>query len=485
MTAAPWPQEIRRHTVRLVALVTLFGLVATGYVLWEKRRSEEQLLVIDGFHLASAFHSTAAREETRRILAHVREVLSGAARDDGPDAETDFNLVMSLNIVRDRIAAMRTLQDRFADPRFAFLTQKIEAEFAVIAREGSAFQSGGAAEPRMVGHLQALTTALSQTERLHVILYEELTAARDAQKNRGFVVFLAFILAVFLVGFFLVRKGLLSIEAIIAHQREAEAKLREAKAEAESASAAKSEFLASMSHELRTPLNSILGFSQLLGSTLLAKVAEKRRAEYAHDIHRSGEHLLALIEDILDLSKIEAGETTIMEGAFDVGELLDGACRMVEGLARRRSVVVERAWDARLPALYADRRRVMQIVVNLLSNAVKFNTAHGWVRLSAAAPDGALTITVSDSGIGIVAHEIPKVFEPFGQVRSSAHLAHEGTGLGLSLSKKLTELHGGTMMLESEVGVGTAVTVRFPPHRTVRRAARSRSLLPAGQIAAR
>lgn len=315
-------------------------------------------------------------------------------------------------------------------------------------------------------HLMSLMTTFNQLEQLHVIVYEERMAERDVQQDRGVVALFAFILVVFVVGYFSVRKGLRAIEEITAHQRDVKEKLRDAKAEAETANAAKSEFLAAMSHELRTPLNSVLGFSQLLGLAL-SPIAEKRRMEYARDIQKAGEHLLALVEDVLDLSRIEAGEVALAEIEFDVGEVLEDAARMVKSLAKKRAVTVDLNHNPNLPKMLADKRRVTQIVVNLLSNAVKFNHAGGHVQVFGwVGANNVLTISVSDSGIGIPPGEITRVFEPFVQVRSSVQVTHEGMGLGLSLSKKLAELHGGTVALVSKLGVGTTATVLFPPERT-------------------
>jgi signal transduction histidine kinase len=468
-----WPREIRRYTVLLILLVALFGLVTTGYVLLEKKRTEGLRLYIDGFHLASAFHCTAASEETRQIQAYV---LDSAARDAaGEDASgltpnPDFNLVVSLHLVGDRIEAMRRLQARFADLRTAFLTEKMAKAFDGIEREAATFQANRDVSLRITDDLEALMTSLNQLERLHVISYEELTAQHERQKNRGVIALFAFVLAVTLVGFLCVRKGLRAIEDIIAQQWSAEEKLREAKAEAETANAAKSEFLASMSHELRTPLNSVLGFSQILGSPQFSQVAEKRRMEYAQNIQKSGEHLLALVEDILDLSKIEAGEGRLVETEFDLDDVFNDANRMVQSLAKNKSVTIYFNRNTQSPKIFADKRRVTQIVVNLLSNAVKFNNTNGLVWVTASVnTGGALTIAVRDTGIGIPARDVRKVFEPFRQMRSSSHLAHEGTGLGLALSRKLAELHEGTIELESEVGVGTTVTVLFPRERVIHR----------------
>jgi len=468
-----WHREIRRYTVLLLALVTMFGVVTTGYVLWDKKSSEELLLVIDNFHLASAFHSAAARDETRRLLVHLH--WSPMAMAASPDSLTsnDFNVAVSVSLIQDRVDAVLALQDHFSDPRFASLIRKVGHDFVTIEKQISESQPASeSATPALASRLSALMIALNQLERMHVIVYEERMAERDAQKDRGVLALLAFIAVVFLIGSVSVRQGLRAIEAIISHQREVEERLREAKAEAESANAAKTEFLAAMSHELRTPLNSVLGFSQMLGSPMISPITERRRMEYARDIQRAGEHLLALVEDVLDLSKIEAGEVVLAETAFDVGEVLQDAVHIIQGLAEKRAVKVDLNLNPNLPMIFADKRRVTQIVVNLLSNAVKFNRAGGYVQLFGwVGARNVLAISVSDSGVGIPSADVSRVFEPFVQLRSSVRVSHEGTGLGLSLSKKLAELHSGSVALESKLGVGTTATVLFPPERTIQRSA--------------
>jgi len=245
-------------------------------------------------------------------------------------------------------------------------------------------------------------------------------------------------------------------------------KITEATRIAETANAAKSDFLAHMSHELRTPLNSIIGYSEMVREEVFGKIGVDKYLEYINDIHESGHHLLHLINDVLDLSKIEAGEFQIDEGEVDLSELLNSCLRIILGRKETKSVSVDYEPDDKLPHLWVDERLIKQVVLNLLSNAVKYNKVGGTVSLSASADDkGALSIVVTDTGIGIAAKNIPKVLEPFGQARTDSQLAHEGTGLGLSLSKQLAYLHGGTLEIESELERGTTVTVTFPPERTV------------------
>ena len=258
--------------------------------------------------------------------------------------------------------------------------------------------------------------------------------------------------------------------AELAHANErlgaANAQLRETQALAEAANRAKSEFLSNMSHELRTPLNAIIGFAEIIKDQAFGPVGLPRYAEYANDIHESGRSLLQLINDILDLSKVEAGKMELQKTFVDVADVLGRCMRVIKDRAAKSKVRLEMALDPTVPRLFADEGRIRQIALNLLSNAVKFTPAGGKVTLSASVdPQGAIAIAVTDTGIGMSAADIAVALERFGQAATPMSRAHEGTGLGLPLTKALSELHGGELTIVSAPGQGTTVTVTFPPQR--------------------
>jgi signal transduction histidine kinase len=229
----------------------------------------------------------------------------------------------------------------------------------------------------------------------------------------------------------------------------------------EAANRHKSEFLANMSHELRTPLNAIIGFSEVLLERMFGELNAKQ-AEYLEDIMVSGRHLLSLINDILDLSKIEAGRMELELTSFDLRAALDNALTLVRERAVRHRIALRMAVDPRLGQIVADERKVKQILLNLLSNALKFTPEGGQVTLGAELADGRVEISVSDTGIGIAAEDQEAIFEEFRQVGGDYARKREGTGLGLALARKFVELHGGRIWVQSELGRGSAFTCALP-----------------------
>jgi signal transduction histidine kinase len=229
----------------------------------------------------------------------------------------------------------------------------------------------------------------------------------------------------------------------------------------QAASRHKSEFLANMSHELRTPLNAIIGFSEVLLQRMFGELNPKQE-EYLKDILASGRHLLSLINDILDLSKIEAGRMELEPSAFDVPSTLEGCLALVRERAGQHGIALELDVGEGVDQLVADERKVRQVVLNLLSNAVKFTPEGGRIRLQGMRADRAVEISVTDTGVGIAAEEHEAVFEEFRQVGSDSARKSEGTGLGLALARKFVELHGGRIWLTSEIGKGSTFTFTIP-----------------------
>lgn len=263
---------------------------------------------------------------------------------------------------------------------------------------------------------------------------------------------------------------LIAVVQDITQRKEMERELRAAKSVAESASRAKSEFLAHMSHELRTPLNAILGFSQLMDQEIKGPLGAPEYRSYVRDIYDSGEHLLSLINDILDVSKLEAGRYELREESVDVAEVVERAFMLVRARAEESGISLSADLSAGAAALTADRRMILQILTNLLSNAVKFAPADArvLVRTSIDA-GGSYLIEVSDTGLGMSEDEIKVALTPFGRASNLSSRPKEGTGLGLPLAQSFARLHGGDLSIESEVGRGTTVSVRFPRARVTPR----------------
>ncbi len=238
-----------------------------------------------------------------------------------------------------------------------------------------------------------------------------------------------------------------------------------ARRRAEEANTAKSVFLANMSHELRTPLNAVLGFSEIIRDKLFGNDLA-RYSEYAADIHRSGAHLLNIVNDVLDVTRIEAGKFELREERVKLAAVVEGSLLAVEPQAAKGGITLRRTMPEAAAIIHGDETKLNQIVINLLSNAIKFTPAGGVVDLSVRADrDGSLIVAVRDTGIGMASHEIRDAVQLFRQVDSSLSRRYEGTGLGLPLAIQLTELHGGTLTVESEPGSGTLVTVHLPSER--------------------
>jgi two-component system cell cycle sensor histidine kinase PleC len=268
--------------------------------------------------------------------------------------------------------------------------------------------------------------------------------------------------------------GIVTGEALLRSKvklaQDRETRLQEALQAARASAKAKGDFLALMSHELRTPLNAIIGFSEILGAEMLGPLGNARYLEYAHDVHGAGRHLLALINDILDLSKAEAGRFELNEEEVVPSDLVGECVKLMRVRAQEAGLGLSAQLAPGLPNIMVDRLRTKQILINLLSNAVKFTPAGGKVEISASAgAAGEFILVVRDTGIGMAPESIPEALEPFRQISSPFARKVEGTGLGLSLVKSLTECHGGRLEIESALKQGTLVRVILPAERTIRK----------------
>jgi signal transduction histidine kinase len=228
-----------------------------------------------------------------------------------------------------------------------------------------------------------------------------------------------------------------------------------------------------MSHELRTPLNAVIGFSEIIANEILGPIGNSKYLEYANDLNASGQHLLQLINDILDLTKVSAGRLELADETIDVAELIDSCVRMTAHRASVHGLTLTQSVAADVHGVQGDERRLRQILLNLLSNSIKFTPSGGAVSIRAAIEQGQLMIEVRDTGIGIASEDMARALEPFGQVNNAYNRSGGGTGLGLPLTKKLVELHDGRFTIDSRPGKGTATQITLPPQRVIpaRRAA--------------
>ncbi|CAN0462544.1 unnamed protein product, partial [Discosporangium mesarthrocarpum] len=258
-------------------------------------------------------------------------------------------------------------------------------------------------------------------------------------------------------------RGALVILTDITEQHRSKKSLIQAMETAKIANKSKSEFLANMSHELRTPLNAIIGFSEIMQNEMFGEIGNEHYSEYARDIHESGMHLLYVINDILDLSKIEAGKLSAALAEVEISDAIEASVRLVRQTAADANVTVDTRLSVSLPVIQVDQRMLKQMLMNLLSNAIKFSPSGARIRISARQTDpDFVEIAVVDSGIGISARDLPRVLEPFVQADHPVLPRETGTGLGLPLTKSLAELHGGTFRLWSRIGMGTRAVLRLP-----------------------
>ena len=258
------------------------------------------------------------------------------------------------------------------------------------------------------------------------------------------------------------RAGVVAVSRDISERKAQEEALVRARDDAESANHAKTQFLANMSHELRTPLNAVIGFAEIIQREMFGALGDARYRDYAQHIHESGQHLLQVVNDILDMSKIEAGKYMIVREPFAVKKLIDVCCEVTRQEAEKKEIRLSVDAMPGLPELAADKRAVKQMLLNLISNAIKFTDQGGWVRISARIEGNSVALIVADNGIGIAEADLAKLGNPFVQADNSYDRQHDGAGLGLSVVKGLARLHGGDLSLASQLGEGTVATISLP-----------------------
>jgi two-component system cell cycle sensor histidine kinase PleC len=264
------------------------------------------------------------------------------------------------------------------------------------------------------------------------------------------------------------RKFVVELERSEGHAAELARKLNEEKLRAERSANSKSAFLANMSHELRTPLNAINGFSEILSEEMYGPLGDERYKGYAQDILASGQHLLDMINDILDMAKIEAGKMTVELQPIDLVDPVDAAVRMIRRKAEDKGIKMSLVANEGLPLVDADHRAIRQMILNLVSNAIKFTDEGGEIRVSIDQKGDQLRVAVKDNGIGIPEEALPRLAAPFEQVTETRDRNYEGTGLGLALTKSFAEMHGGKLVIASQEGKGTQVSFFLPISKTNR-----------------
>jgi signal transduction histidine kinase len=339
---------------------------------------------------------------------------------------------------------------------------------------------GGAKGFHAHGGQLVTSQALSAAPWRLVYLTDKGVLYRRAWMDSGIEIAGFVLLVLVIAAFEAARRSGRQLKAHVAELARATQHAQNAQREADAANRAKSQMLANVSHDLRTPLNAIIGFSDVMQRELLGPLGSPRYVGYSQDIKNSGEMLLKIVENLLDLSKVESGQHKLQEEVVDLGVLIEECRHLVEEEVARARIALQASLPRDLPAVRVDPQAIQRVVLNLMSNAIKFTRPGGTVTLSAwSEPEGRISIRVSDTGVGIAEEDQAHLFQPFSRGASAMKANGEGTGLGLSIVKSLIELHGGTVDMKSAPGIGTTVTVHLPPSRNQRTSAQSPAADPA------
>ncbi|MFN4309022.1 MAG: sensor histidine kinase [Ferrovibrio sp.] len=451
----------RRFVLVLVATVVGLSLVLAAYFYVQQReynRFSFQNIVWEGAQF---------RNEHQAFRAALLEYLNGTSGAGVEEVRRRYDILRSR---LDLLQTGRASATYMADPDLSILLTRIDP--IVRGWEGrlaELFAGSHAAGDAVAVAMRELDADFSAfAAGVNAIGIRRVDDARE-RLGRLYNVMIAAGVATWLlvIGFgYALMRQLRASEAAHAEMRAMTADLENARRQAEEASRTKSNFLATMSHELRTPLNAILGFTDIMRQGIFGPVGNARYEDYLNGIMKSGQHLLALINDVLDMSRIEAGRLELAESQFDIRQAIDHALDMVTVTAQGKGVALDRALPAILPPLQADERLVRQMLLNLLSNAIKFTPEGGRVEIAAALlGEGDMAVRVRDSGIGMSDRQLQKVFEPFSQGDSMRAREAGGSGLGLPITKRLVELHGGRIHLASRKSSGTTATLVFPAER--------------------
>ncbi|MCH7870157.1 MAG: hypothetical protein IID33_00500, partial [Planctomycetes bacterium] len=466
----------------------IIALMAAGTVAWQyrfDRRIRTAEAVANRYHLTTMLHLA-------RIAEEVSHFQSQALADHSPrqagiertyrQNDLHCNLAEALHAISGELQAIRAIQDEYADPRFADILTRLETRHDVVDRANNAEHEAIREHLDIVVRtLGRFETTAHQLRRLHAIAHQDVTAAHADLEEREVRSFLTFAGVLLFAGGLMIWRLKRLISELLGARERGEADLREARDEllarndelssarraAESANRAKSAFLANMSHEIRTPMTAILGFTEMLSESRGAAFATNEGADALNTIRRNGEHLLEIVNEILDLSKIEAGKLQIERVSVSPRNSVDEVISLMKVRAKAKRLELAASYDGPIPAaILTDPTRLKQILINLVGNAVKF-TDSGGVRvevryLAELNGKGRMRFDVIDTGVGLTGEQIGKLFRSFTQADSSTARRFGGTGLGLSLSKELATLLGGDLSASSDPGAGSTFTLSIP-----------------------